>query len=65
MLNLIGSLVVATFMAIMPISTDYNNLNYSRDKTADAITKLNSIEKDENFIIPILPFNQKSAVIDY
>ena len=65
MLNLSGSLIGATFMAIMPISTDYNNLNYSRDKTADAITKFNSIEKDENFIIPILPFNQKSAVIDY
>lgn len=49
MLNLIGSLIGATFMAIMPISTDYNNLNYSRDKTADPITKFNSIEKDENF----------------
>lgn len=40
MLNLIGSLIVATFMAIMPIISDYNNLNYSRDKTADAITKI-------------------------
>ncbi len=29
------------------------------------LPKFNSIEKDENFIIPILPFNQKSAVIDY
>ena len=36
MSNLIGS----TFMAIMPTSTDYNNWNYSRDKTADAITKI-------------------------